>query len=139
MYCWEEGIKLPMVENCPECNGAYNNNNSSNKVFFNDRRPSARDHCEFNNQRISIHDRLGGKASVHDQLGGQVTEESNNRLKEMVDSLEPDEDIMCRALEHRRTLQLDDERSSQTRKKPSPQWCPDGLTKSRMRKVQCLP
>jgi hypothetical protein len=22
--CWEEGIKLPTVENCPECNGAYN-------------------------------------------------------------------------------------------------------------------
>jgi hypothetical protein len=21
-YRWEEGIKLPMVENCPECNGA---------------------------------------------------------------------------------------------------------------------
>jgi hypothetical protein len=39
----------------------------------------------------------------------------------MADSLVPDEDIMCRAPKHRRTLQLDDEGSSQTRKKPNPQ------------------
>jgi hypothetical protein len=64
--------------------------------------------------------------------------ESNNRLKEMADSLVPDEDIMCRALECRRTLQLDDERSSQSYKKPNPLWCPDGLTKSHKRRVQHL-
>jgi hypothetical protein len=56
----------------------------------------------------------------------------------MADSLVPDEDIMCRAPERQRTLQLDDERSSQTRKKPNPQWCPDGLTKSQKRRVQRL-
>jgi hypothetical protein len=58
---------------------------------FNDGRPEARDHREFNNQWIPFHDRLGGKASVHDQLGGKasvhdrlggrVNEESNNRLE----------------------------------------------------------
>jgi hypothetical protein len=56
--------------------------------------------------------------------GRRVNEESNDRLEEMADSLVPDEDIMCRAPEHRRTLQLDDEGSSQTRKKPHAQWCP---------------
>jgi hypothetical protein len=68
----------------------------------------------------------GGKASVHDRLGGRVNEKSNNWLEEMADSLVPDEDIMCRAPERRHTLQLDDEGLSQTRKKPNPQWCPDG-------------
>jgi hypothetical protein len=48
----------------------------------------------------------------------------------MADSLVPDEDIMCRAPEHQRALQLNDEGSSQTHKKPNPQWCPDGLPKS---------
>jgi hypothetical protein len=51
----------------------------------------------------------------------------------MADSLVPDEDIMCRALECRRTLQLDDEGSSQTRKNPNPQWCPDGLKSQKRR------
>jgi hypothetical protein len=130
-YCWEEGIKLPTTENCPECNGTYNNGNSTKRVCFDDRRPAAKDHRGFDNQRVlvhdrlggkaSVHDRLGGKASVHDWLGGRVNEESNDRLEEMADSLVPDEDIMCRAPKHRRTLQLDDEGSSQTRKKPNPQ------------------
>jgi hypothetical protein len=56
----------------------------------------------------------------------------------MADSLVPDEDITCRAPERRRILQLDDEGSSQTRKKLNPQWCPDGLTKSQKRRVQRL-
>jgi hypothetical protein len=148
-YRWEEEIKLPTAENYPECNGTYNNSNSSKRVCFNDEKPTARDHREFNNQWVSvhnrlggkdnvhdwlgeanIHNRLGGKASTHDQLGGRVNEESNNRLEEMAHSLVHDGDIMCRAPERRHTLQLDDEGASQTRKKPNPQWCPDGLTKS---------
>jgi hypothetical protein len=71
-------------------------------------------------------------------LGGRVNEKSNNRLEEIADSLAPDEDIMCRGPKHRRTLQLEDEGSSQTRKKPNLQWCPDGLTKSQKRRVQFL-
>jgi hypothetical protein len=132
-----------MTENCPECNGAYNNGNSSKRVCFDHRRPAAKDHRGFDNQRVSVHERLGGKASVHDQLGGKASvhdrlgdranEDSNDQLEEMVDSLVPDENIMCRAPERRRTLQLDDERSSQTHKKTNQQWCPDGLTKSRKR------
>jgi hypothetical protein len=137
-YFWEEGIKLPTTENCSECNGAYNNSNPSKRVCFDDRRPSVGDHREFSNQRVSVHDRLGGKANAHDRLGSRVNEKSNNRLEEMADSLVPDEDIVCRAPECRRTLQLDDEGSSQTHTKPNPQWCPDGLTKSQKRRVQCL-
>jgi hypothetical protein len=60
-YCWEEGIKLPTTENCLECNRAYNNSSSSKRVCFDNRRPAARDHCEFNNQRVSVHDRLGAR------------------------------------------------------------------------------
>jgi hypothetical protein len=71
-------------------------------------------------------------------LGGQVNEDSNDRLEEMVDSLVPDEGIMCGAPERRCTLQLDDEGSSQTHKKPNPQWCPNGLTKSQNTRVQRL-
>jgi hypothetical protein len=137
-YCWEEGVKLPMAENCPECNRAYNNNNSSKRACFYDRRPAAKYHRGFDNQQVSVHDRLGGKASVHDWLGGKanihdrlgsrVDEESNDQLEEMAVSLVPDEDIMCRAPELQHTIQLDDEGSSQTYKKPNPQWCPNGLT-----------
>jgi hypothetical protein len=144
-YCWEEGIKLPKTENCLECNGAYNNSSSTKRICFNDRRPTTEDHREFNNQRVlvhqwlggkaSIHDRLGGNASVHDRLGGRVNEKSNNQLEEIADSLVPDEDIMCRAPKRRRTLQLNDEGSNQSYKKPNPQRCPDGLTKSQKRRV----
>jgi hypothetical protein len=105
-YCWEEGIKLLTVENCQECNGAYNNGNSATRACFDDRRPAAKDHRGFDNQLVSVHDRLVGKASVHnrlgdkasghDRLGGQVNEESNDRLEEMADSLVRDEYIMCR-------------------------------------------
>jgi hypothetical protein len=147
-YCWEEGIKLPTVENCPECNGTYNNSSSSKRVCFSNRRPAAGDYREFNNQRVPVHQRMGGKAniydrlrgmaSVHDRLGGRVDESSNNELEEMADSLVPNEDIMCQACERRRTLQLDNEKSSQSCKKPNPQWYHDGLTESQKRRVQRL-
>jgi hypothetical protein len=60
-YCWEEGIKLPTAENCLECNRAYNNGNSSKRVCFDARRPATKDHHGFNNQRVSVHDRLGAR------------------------------------------------------------------------------
>jgi hypothetical protein len=77
-WCARQGIKLPTVENCPECNRAYNNSNSSRRVCFDDKRPTARDHHGFDNQRVSVHDQLGGKASVHDRLGGKAS--VHNRL-----------------------------------------------------------
>jgi hypothetical protein len=147
-YCWEEGIKLPTTENCLECSGANNNSSSSKRICFNDRSPMTEDHCEFNNQQVPVHQRLGGKtnvydrlggmANVHDWLGGRVNEKSSNQLEELVDSLVLDEDIMCRARERRCTMQLDDEGSNQSYKKPNPQWCPDGLTKSHKKKSSVL-
>jgi hypothetical protein len=75
-----------------------------------------------------------GPRPVFCRLGGRVNKES---IK-IVDSLVPNEDIMCRAPERRRTLQLNDEGSNQTRKKTNPQWFLDGLTKSQKRRVQRL-
>jgi hypothetical protein len=51
----------------------------------------------------------GGKANIYDWLGGRVNEKSSsrNRLEELVDSMVPNEDIMCRAPEQRCTVQLD--------------------------------
>jgi hypothetical protein len=66
-YCWEEGIKPLMAENCPKCYRAYNNSNSSKSACFDDRRPAARDHREFNNQWISVLDQLG--ASLASTIG----------------------------------------------------------------------
>jgi hypothetical protein len=139
---------LPTAENCQKCNGTYNNSNSFKRVCFDGKRPTVKDGHEFYNQWVSVHDRLGGKASVHDQLGGmasvhdrlggQVNEKSNNWLEEMANFLVLDDDITCRAPERRCTLQMDDEGSSQTRKKPNPQWCPNGSTKSQKRRVQHL-
>jgi hypothetical protein len=63
---------LLSAENCSECNGACNNGKSSKRVCFDDRRPATKDHYGFNNQRVSVHDRLGGKASIRDQLGGKA-------------------------------------------------------------------
>jgi hypothetical protein len=75
------------------------------RACFGDRRPTTKDHRGFDNQWVSVHDRLGGKArvydwlggkaSVHDRLKGRVNEESNNWLEEVADSLVPNEDIMC--------------------------------------------
>jgi hypothetical protein len=56
IHCWEEGIKLPTVENCPECNGYYQAN-----------RPERR--FQHGNQGLSINEPIRGRASVHDQLG----------------------------------------------------------------------
>jgi hypothetical protein len=36
-YCWEEGIKLLMTKNYPECNRVYNNSSLSKGLCFNDR------------------------------------------------------------------------------------------------------
>jgi hypothetical protein len=70
-YCWEEGIKLPTAENCPQCNGAYNNSNSSKTVCFDSRRTSVGDHREFSNQRVSVHDQLGAKPASTNGWGAR--------------------------------------------------------------------
>ena len=56
IHCWEEGLKLPAVESCPECNGYYRTN-----------RPEKR--FQPGNQRLSINEPIWGRASVHNRLG----------------------------------------------------------------------
>ena len=71
MYCWEEGLTLPTVDNCPECNDFYHENRSHKKRF--DQRPRGPIISERgDDRRISVHDRLGGRVSVHDRLGGRT-------------------------------------------------------------------
>jgi len=38
VYCWEEGLTLPTVDNCPECNGFYREDRSYKNPHF-DQRP----------------------------------------------------------------------------------------------------
>jgi len=38
VYCWEEGLTLPTVDNCPECNNFYHEDRSHKKQHF-DQRP----------------------------------------------------------------------------------------------------
>ena len=95
-YYWEEGIKLPTIDNCPECNNCYQSSQSSKRPRFHDRekRPMGREHHPYHNQRVSVYDRLGGKASVHDRLGGKHrgNQTSNNQVEEMANNRVPDKD-----------------------------------------------
>ena len=38
VYCWKEGLTLPTVDNCPECNNFYREDRSHKKPCF-DQRP----------------------------------------------------------------------------------------------------
>ena len=72
VYCWEEGLTLPTVDNCPECNSFYREDRSHKKPCF-DQRPRGPIIREIgDNRHISVHDRLGGRVSVHNHLGGRT-------------------------------------------------------------------
>ena len=62
VYCWEEGLTLPSVYDCPECNGqgsrSYKKPHHVNEPYRHERTP--------------VHDRLGKKVSVHDRLGDRT-------------------------------------------------------------------
>jgi len=57
----EEGLTLPTVDNCPECNCFYREDRSHKKPRFDQRPrgPIIRDRGD--DRRISVHDRLGGR------------------------------------------------------------------------------
>ena len=59
MYCWEEGLTLPTVDNCPECNGFYREDRSFKKPQFDQRPRGLIIRERSNDRRISVHDRLG--------------------------------------------------------------------------------
>jgi hypothetical protein len=132
VHCWEEGLTLPMVDDCPECNNLYHGGQSYKKPRFDDgpRRPMAR------REHTPVHDRLGGKISVHDRLGGRTMLRDpaggrihvHYRLERMADDRVLDDQLMRR----------DPEREPVTRRASQSRWCPTGLTKSQKRCVQRL-
>jgi len=67
VYRWEEGLTLPTVDNCPECNGFYHDSRSYKRPRI-DHRPQGpiiREIGEYEG-RAPVHDRLGGRIYVHD-------------------------------------------------------------------------
>ena len=72
VYYWEEGLTLPTVDNCSECNRFYREDRSHKKPRF-DQKPRGPIIRERGDDRcISVHDRLGGRVSVHDRLGART-------------------------------------------------------------------
>jgi len=93
IHGWERNIKLPTIQDCPECNG-YRRYDQSDRKFQNN------DRC-FNEPirgTTSVHDRLGGRLNMHDRLGGCVGHFPRNQeeLEQMANARVPDEFIFCR-------------------------------------------
>ena len=112
VYCWKEGLTLPTVDNFPECNGFYREDQSYKKPRF-DQRPQGPIIRERNDDRcIPIHDRLGGRVSVHDRLGGRtmlrypVGERilANEQLEQMANARVLDEYLHRRDPERERAI-----------------------------------
>ena len=62
VYCWEEGLTLPLAYDCSECNG------QGSRSY---KRPRHVDE-PYRRKRTPVHDRLGKKVSVHDRLGDRT-------------------------------------------------------------------
>jgi len=62
VYCWEEGLTLPLAYDCPECNG------EGSRSY---KRPRHVDEY-YRREHTPVHDQLGKKVSVHDRLGGRT-------------------------------------------------------------------
>ena len=131
VYCWEEGLTLPTVDNCLECNGFYREDQSYKKPRV-DKRPRGLIIRERGDERcISVHDPLGGRVSVHDRLGGRTMLcdpvrgriPADERLEQMANDRVPDDQPMRR----------DPEREPVHDNIDWPQWCPAGLTRSQKR------
>ena len=72
VYYWEEGLTLPTVDNCPECNGFYREDRSYKKPRFDQRPRGPIIRERGDDRRIPVHDWLGDRVSVHDRLGGRT-------------------------------------------------------------------
>jgi hypothetical protein len=59
IQCWEWGIKLLTIENCPECNGYYQNNRLERRF-------------QSGNRGLSINEPIRGRASVYHRLGADL-------------------------------------------------------------------
>ena len=131
MYCWEEGLTLPTVDNCPECNNFYHEDRSHKKQHFDQRPRGPIIRERGDDRRISVHDQLRGRVLVHDRLegrtmlrdpaGGRIS--ADERVEENTDARVLDEYL------HRR----DPEREPVNDNIDRPRWCPAGLTRSQKR------
>ena len=61
VYYWEEGLTLPTLDNCPECNSYYREDRSHKKPHFVQRPRGSIIRETDDHRRIFIHDRLGGQ------------------------------------------------------------------------------
>ena len=129
VYYWEESLTLPIVDNCPECNGFYREDRSHKKPRFDQRPRGPIIRERGDDRRVSVHDRLGGKTMLRDPAGGRVGRVSaDKRVERTADAQVSDE------YPHRR----DPEREPVHDNIDQPQWCPAGLTRSQKRRVQRL-
>jgi hypothetical protein len=128
IYCWEEGIKLPSVDNCPECNGPFRDSQCFKRPCFDNRKQRSiiRDKRDYEEKRVPVHDRLGSKVTVKDRMRVSV----HDQLEERANNRVPNEEPLCHEPERRRAPEQSGVRH--------PWWCLDRLTKSQKRRVQRL-
>ena len=80
IHCWEEGIKLLTIENCPECNGYYGVNRSERRF-------------QPDNQGLFINEPIRGRASVHDLVKDLLKHEDHSMPP--INSAQRRRDCMC--------------------------------------------
>lgn len=96
VHCWEECLTLSTAEDCPQCNGYFQDGRFTKKALFDDRANMPIISERHHDQRISVHDRLGGKAFVHDRFGPIMSRELEERANNRV----PDDNIFRHDPEH---------------------------------------
>jgi len=123
-----------MVENCPECNGYYQDNQPERK-FRHDYRSLSNN--EPIRGRVSVYDLLGGRLNVHERLGGRVEyfPRNHEELEEMANARVPDEEIFYRD-PNIRHVESSEVRYQPVWKTKLPRWYPEGLTKTQRRRMQ---
>ena len=89
MYCWEEGLTLPIVDNCPECNGFYREDQLYKKPRFDQRSRGPIIRERNDNRHISVLDWLGGRSMLRDPVGGQIS--ADEQLERTADAQVSDE------------------------------------------------
>ena len=89
MYCWKEGLTLPTVDNCPECNNFYLEDRSYKKPRFDQRPRGPIIREKGDDRRNSVHDRLGGRTMLCDPAGGRIF--VDERVEQIADARVLDE------------------------------------------------
>jgi len=82
VYCWEEGLTLPLAYDCPECNG------QGSRSY---KRPCHNDE-PYRRERTPVHDRLGGRTILRDPAGRRIP--AHDRLEQTADGRVQDDQPM---------------------------------------------